>query len=116
MRIKPRLTKYARRNRADPTKSESIIWADLRGQQLGYKFKRQQPIGPYIVDFVCYSKKLIVELDGWTHGLAQNFDRDDARQVWLEYRGFTVLRFTDEEVMEDREAVGDAIFATLELL
>jgi very-short-patch-repair endonuclease len=63
---------------------------------------------------VCFAKKLIVELDGWTHGLAQNYEHDDIRQAWLEDHGFTVLRFTDEEVMEDRDAVGDAIFTVLE--
>ena len=55
-------------------------------------------------------QKLVVELGGWTHGLEQNYQHDDVRQDWLEARGFTVLRFTDDEVMADRAAVGDTIF------
>jgi len=79
-------------------------------RQFGHKFRRQQPIGPYIVDVVCFAKKLLVELDGWTHSREQNYQHDDVRQDWLEARGFTVLRFTDDEVMADRAAVGDTIF------
>jgi very-short-patch-repair endonuclease len=114
MAADPRLTRFARSNRKDPTKSEAMIWADLRMRQLGYRFRRQQPIGPCIVDFVCFSKKLVVELDGWTHGLEQNYEHDEARQQWLEDQGFVVLRFTDDEVMADRDGFGDAIFALLD--
>ncbi|MCP4306664.1 MAG: DUF559 domain-containing protein, partial [bacterium] len=97
-----RLTRFARSNRKDPTKSEAMIWADLRMRQLGDKFRRQQPIGPYIVDFVCFAKKLVVELDGWTHSLEQNDRYDDLRQQWLEDPRFVVSPFPDDEAMEDR--------------
>ena len=110
MPVDPRLTVFARRNRKDPTNSEAMNWANLRMRQFGHKFRRRQPIGPYIVDFVCFAKKLVVERGGWTHGLQQNYQHDDVRQDWLEARGFTVLRFTDDEVMADRAAVGDTIF------
>ena len=101
----PRLLEYARRHRREPTLTESMIWSDLRNRQLGYKFRRQHPIGPYIVDFVCLSAKLIVELDGWTHDLKQYQLGDTIRQLWLESEGYRVLRFDDEEVLEDRDGV-----------
>ena len=91
-----------------------MVWADLRRSRLGYKFRRQQPIGPFIVDFVCFAKRLIVELDGFTHGLQQNHSYDRYRQRWLEADGFRVLRYSDDEVMEDRGAVLDSIATVLE--
>ena len=110
----PRLLEYARRHRREPTLTESMIWSDLRNRQLGYKFRRQHPIGPYIVDFVCLSAKLIVELDGWTHDLKQYQLGDTIRQLWLESEGYRVLRFNDEEVLEDRDGVREAIHSALE--
>ena len=91
-----------------------MVWADLRGRQLGYKFRRQQPIGPFIVDFVCLERRLIVEVDGWSHHLEQSWHRDQARQDWLEAQGYTVLRFDDNEVRSDRAAVVQAICITLQ--
>jgi len=113
MRRDPHLLSYARANRQAPTLAESMIWADLRNRQLEAKFRRQHPIGPFIVDFVCLQKKLIVELDGWTHDLKQNATYDRNRQRWLEGNGYRVLRFTDDEVMNDRVRVVDANFLTL---
>jgi very-short-patch-repair endonuclease len=110
-----KLTEYARRHRRQPTWAEAMLWADLRGRQLGYKFRRQQPIGPYIVDFVCFEKRLVVEVDGWTHQLEQNWEPDCERQDWLEGKGYAVLRFNDEDVRNDRGAVGDAIYSALRL-
>jgi very-short-patch-repair endonuclease len=90
-----------------------MLWADLRNRQLGFKFRRQQPIGPFIVDFVCLEKKLIVELDGWTHDLEENEAYDRRRHQWLEREGFRILRFNDDDVMQDRSGVVDAIYLTL---
>ena len=108
-RMDKRLTEFARHNRKNPTRAEAMLWSDIRGRQLGYKFRRQQPIGPFIVDFVCHEKKLIVELDGWTHDFAETHHYDLARQRWLEAEGFAVLRFSDDEVAEERDGVVAAI-------
>lgn len=74
---------------------------------MGLKFKRQKPIGRYIVDFVCYSPKLVVELDGGRH--ADQTVYDDRRDDWLNRQGFVVLRFWNNEVMTQMEAVLEAI-------
>ncbi len=108
-----KLTEFARRNRQDPTWAEAMIWADLRRKQLGFKFRRQQPIGPFIVDFVCFEKKLIVEVDGWSHHLEQNWQRDEQRHHWLEGEGYLLRRFVDEDVHSDRAAVIEAIYIAL---
>lgn len=73
----------------------------------GQKFRRQHPIGRYIVDFVCLEKKLIVELDGGQHSLQQNYDEE--RSAWLESRGYRVLRFWDNQVFEETQGVKDEI-------
>ncbi|MDJ0663178.1 MAG: endonuclease domain-containing protein [Acidimicrobiia bacterium] len=104
-----RLTEFARRNRQDPTWAEAMIWADLRRRQLGYRFRRQQPIGRFIVDFVCFEKNLIVELDGWSHHLEQNWRHDEKRHQRLEREGYSILRFNDHDVRDNRESVVEAI-------
>jgi very-short-patch-repair endonuclease len=100
--------------RRAPTLSESMVWADLRRSRLGHKFRRRQPIGPFIVNFVCLAKRLIIELDGFTHGLEQSYNYDRYRHRWLESNGFRVLRYTDDDVREDRGAVIDSIATVLE--
>lgn len=87
------------------------MWAMLRGKRLaGYKFKRQQVIGPYIVDFVNFSARLIVEVDG-----AQHIDsrHDRARDSWLKSQAFRIVRLWNNDVMARREQVADAIWAAL---
>ena len=111
-----RLTEFARRNRKNPTRAEAMLWAQLRGRGLGYRFRRQQPIGPFIVDFVCFERKLILELDGWTHHLLQSRGYDDTRQRWLEAEDYVLLRFADEDVWEDIDAVCASILLALDSL
>ena len=78
-------------------------------RQLGaYKFRRQQPIGVYIVDFVCLEKKLIVELDGGQH--TEHLEYDEQRSVWLRERGYRVLRYWNHEVLKAAEVVMANIF------
>jgi very-short-patch-repair endonuclease len=103
----------ARRLRSNPTEAERLLWRHLRLRQLGgWKFRRQQPLGPYIVDFVCLEKRLIVEADGGQHAAqAQN---DAHRTAWLEAEGFRLLRFWNTEVLRDPIAVQEAIRAALE--
>jgi adenine-specific DNA-methyltransferase len=92
----------ARRLRKQMTTSEWRLWLALRNRQLdGYRFRRQHPIGPFVVDFVCLQGRLVIEVDGTVHDHLAVFSRDHERQVWLESRGFSVLRVTDTDVMQD---------------
>jgi len=76
---------------------ERRLWSYLRGRQLdGWKFRRQVPIGPYFVDFVCLAARLVVEMDGESHDSEAQVVHDDQRQEWLESQGYTVLRFSDD--------------------
>ena len=104
----------ARSLRKTQTISEGLLWSVLRGKQLcGLKFRRQHPIEPWIVDFACPQKMLIVEIDGNYH---DNVVEDDLkRQKKLEDLGWKVIRFTDKEVEEDSEAVARAIARELNL-
>jgi very-short-patch-repair endonuclease len=93
----------ARAMRAEPTDAEKRLWHALRDRRLeALKFRRQAPIGPYIVDFVCVAHWLIVEADGSQH--AEN-QRDVARDAWLAQKGYTVLRFTNRDILTARESV-----------
>src|SRR3970040_609127 len=90
----------ARQLRKNPTDAERLLWEKLRLWQVdGCKFRRQQPLGPYIVDFVCLQKRLIVELDGGQH--AQQKDYDKGRDGWLVGQGFLVLRFWNNDALKN---------------
>jgi very-short-patch-repair endonuclease len=96
--------------RANATDAERILWSILRGKQLAaLRFRRQQPIGPYIADFFCPAIKLIVELDGSQHGADKVATYDKERSRFLESKGYRVLRFWNVEVMKDRDSVVEAI-------
>jgi len=85
--------------RRQSTNVEKLLWRRLRRKQLeGFKFRRQQPIGRYIVDFINFETKLIIELDGGQH--ATQKDEDKRRDTWFEQQGFEVLRFWDNEVFK----------------
>ena len=90
------------------TDAERVLWAKLRRRQMfGLKFRRQQPMGDYIVDFVCLEKKLVVEVDGGQH--AEQSDYDARRSRWLEEQGFEVMRFWNHQVLTETEAVVQAV-------
>ncbi len=94
----------ARQLRSNQTDTEQHLWYHLRAHRLqGLKFKRQVPIGPYIVDFVCLHAGVIVEVDGGQH--ADDATYDGKRDDFLTKRGFTVLRFWNDEVLKQTEAV-----------
>jgi very-short-patch-repair endonuclease len=94
----------ARELRKNPTEAERVLWWHLRLRQLeGYKFRRQQPVGPYIVDFVCFENRLVIELDGGQHGEQVAYDTE--RSAWLRAQGLRGLRFWNHEVLQDIEAV-----------
>jgi very-short-patch-repair endonuclease len=103
------LAKSMRRKMPD---AEFRLWWELRNGGLdGLKFRRQQPIGRYIVDFFCPAAKLIVEVDGEHHALGDHPALDAARTKWLQAQGYTVIRFWTNEVMDDLDAVCTAILA-----
>jgi len=97
---------HARDLRQTSTDAERKLWYHLRGGRLdGLKFRRQHPIPPYVVDFYCEASKLVVELDGSQHGEAA----DRTRAAFLESHGLTILRYWDNDVLQQTEAVLEAI-------
>ena len=107
------LLPFAKRMRHTSTEAEARLWWHLRAARLnGLKFRRQQPIGDYIVDFVCFELKLIVEVDGSQHLDATAYD--DARTAWLESVGFRVVRFWNDEVLRDAGYVTQEIVRIIE--
>ena len=106
---------YSRELRQNSTDVEKILWYYLRNNQLnGYKFRRQEAIDKYIVDFVCFEKKLIIELDGGQHNENDNITKDNERTKFLENNNFKVLRFWNNEIIENIENVLNKIYETLE--
>jgi very-short-patch-repair endonuclease len=104
----------ARRLRRDATAAERKLWLLLRDRRLdGRKFVRQFPIGPFIADFVCRSKMLIVEVDGATHSSEAELARDRRRTAWLEREGYRILRVRNAEVFEEAEGVLATILVAL---
>ncbi|MHB0960801.1 MAG: endonuclease domain-containing protein [Pirellulaceae bacterium] len=104
----PDTTARARDLRKRQTNAESLLWSVLRGRRLcGLKFRRQFPIEPFIADFACVEERLIVEIDGGYHDY--NYADDRSRQQRLEQSGWKVLRFSNEDVLADVEAVAIAI-------
>lgn len=105
----------ARTLRKDDTEAERRLWEELRNWRLnGFKFVRQLPIGPYFADFTCRAAKLVVEVDGATHGSEGEVRHDAARTRFLEEQGWRVLRVWNEEVFTARNAVCDTILMALE--
>ncbi|OBQ96384.1 DUF559 domain-containing protein [Mesorhizobium sp. AA23] len=88
------------------TDAELKLWNELRAHRLtGMSFRRQVPIGPYIVDFACSAHRLIVEVDGSQHGDAEHLNRDEARSGYLAASGWTILRFWNDDVIRDIDNV-----------
>jgi very-short-patch-repair endonuclease len=99
----------ARAMRAAMTESETQLWRVLRDRRLqGLKFRRQVPIGSYIVDFLCIEKMLVVEADGSQHG---DSAYDQRRDAWLEAQGYKVVRFWNLDILRERQSVLDTIAA-----
>ena len=106
----PHLTDRSRSLRRVSTYPERAVWSLVRNRQLnGLCFRRQQAIGPYIVDFYCSAARLVVEIDGESHDGRE--EEDAKRMRYLKRRGLRLLRLTNDEVVSDREAVADAILA-----
>ena len=101
-------SELARELRQNPTDAEKRLWQHLRNRQLdGHKFRRQVPLGRYVVDFACLEARLIVEVDGGQHGWRAAADA--ARTAWLKGNGFRVLRFWNNEVLGNLAGVLDTI-------
>jgi len=106
------MTKLAKGLRKRSTEAEITIWQKIRSKQLnGHKFKRQQPIGNYIVDFVCFDRKLIIEIDGGQHAIEK--EKDQQRELWLQSEGFAILRFWNTEIFENIDGVLASIMEKL---
>ena len=104
------LTPRARELRAEATRAERLFWWALRNRQLGgWKWRRQVPRGPFVVDFLCVDAELVVELDGGQHADAEDYDA--RRTAWLKKQGLRVIRFWNIEVTEHLDGVCDAILA-----
>jgi very-short-patch-repair endonuclease len=108
-------SEFARALRKHPTDAERKLWARLRHKQLnGIRFRRQQPVGPYVADFFCARAKLIIELDGGQHGTVDGSTRDESRTRWLESRGYRVLRFWNNDVLHNMAGVLEGIEIALQ--
>ncbi len=105
------LLQKARENRKNMPPVEVLLWNRLRNNQIGFRIRRQMPIGTYIADFACKSPKLIIEIDGSSHDEKQHYDR--IRDAYMIGEGYKVLHFTDQEVVEDIDSVLEAIYQTL---
>ncbi|WP_337867111.1 methionine synthase [Ignavibacterium sp.] len=111
------LKEFVKQNRSNLTTAEEKMWEILRDRRLeNYKFRRQHIIGKYIADFVCIPKKLVIEIDGLIHQLPVNKESDEIRTQWLESIGFRVIRFTNEQVLNNTENVLQKILNTLKAL
>ena len=112
MKQNPRSIGQARQLRKDSTPAEVILWKHLRGRRFeDYKFRRQKPIGGYIVDFVCVGMKLIIELDGESHLNKQL--RDKKRDVFLQEHSYRVLRYWNNQIYDELESVLEEIWLVL---
>jgi very-short-patch-repair endonuclease len=111
-RIRPNTKDFSRELRSNMTDAEAHLWQHLRARQiLSLKFRRQHPAGKYILDFACIEAKLAIELDGGQHNELQM--QDNLRTAWLESQGWKVLRFWNNEVLQNTEGVLEEIYKTL---
>jgi very-short-patch-repair endonuclease len=101
----------ARRLRREMTVPERMLWQLFRTRPEGFKFRRQHPIGPYIVDFCCLSARLVVEVDGIAHDMGNNPKRDEIRTKFLTDNGYRVLRVSAQRVLADAAGTAQAIVA-----
>ena len=108
------LTALARENRKNPTPAEALIWQKvLRSKQLDlYKFHRQKPIGPYIVDFYCAELRLVIEIDGDSHAEQAGYDAD--RTAYLNNLGLRVLRYANRKVLGNLSGIFDDLSAHIQ--
>ena len=115
-RIYPPILKAAREMRHPQTPAEATLWQALRNRNLRYKFRRQHPIDRFVVDFYCAQVKLCIEVDGPSHLDPGQNEYDAARTAFLEENGYKVIRFNNDDVRYDLDAVIDIIIRTIDSL
>jgi very-short-patch-repair endonuclease len=107
-KLNKKLLPLAQTLRKTPTDAEQHLWNHLRNKQLfDLKFRRQQPMGHYIVDFVCFQKRIIIEVDGGQH--AENKRKDTQRDSWLRQNGFKILHFWNNDILKNIDGVLEVI-------
>ena len=111
-KLKRQTVLFSRGLRSRMTDAEQKLWRELRFEQLGVKFRRQHPIGDYVIDFACIKERLCIEVDGAQH--AQQALYDERRTGFLKQHGYRVLRFSDREVLTSIESVKEAIWNALQ--
>jgi len=105
-----KFTRIARTLRKDDTWAEKLLWKWLRDRRFSaYKFRREHPYPPYVLDFFCVKAMLNIELDGFQHGTPEQLERDAKRDAWLEARGIKVLRFWNSRLRSEKDVVRDTI-------
>ena len=93
--------------RRDMSLPEVLLWEELRGGRLdGFRFRRQHPIGPFVLDFYCPAWKLAIEVDGAAHDFPERAEQDERRMMWLNNQGINVLRFVAKEILDREELEG----------
>ena len=108
-------TRRARELRADAPSAEAKLWQCIRGRKLnGFKFVRQERVGPYYADFACRSEMLAVEIDGATHSTQAELSRDARRSAFIEDQGYRIIRITNAGVFDNLTGVLETILASLE--
>ena len=112
--LDPDLLAFARKLRQDLSDPERLIWAILRDRRFcGFKFRRQHPVKPYVLDFYCHERRVAIELDGGQHNSDGARRYDEQRSRFVESKGISVLRFWNHDVLEDTDAVLEAIHNAL---
>src|SRR5262245_27265997 len=105
----------ARRLRKKLTSAEALLWWRLRRDEFdGWRFRRQHPIGPYIADFAGIEVQLVIEVDGATHRTPEELAHDERRTRYMEANGWRLLRFSNDEVIRNRQGIQDAILGALQ--
>jgi len=111
----PKTTRIARILRKQDSWGERLMWSWLRDHRFAdFKFRRQHPLGPHILDFFCNEAELDIEVDGFQHGMPDHQTADAARDAYLESQGIKVLRFWSSRLRKDRQAIRDTIWRTLQ--
>ncbi|MDZ4253913.1 MAG: endonuclease domain-containing protein [Sulfuritalea sp.] len=103
-------TQFARKLRHNLTDAERKLWSRMSAHQLGAHFRRQAPLGSYVLDFACFAARVVVEVDGGQHA---DSEKDRVRDAWLKAQGFKVLRFWNNEVLQNIDGVLETIVAEL---
>ena len=104
-----RAYKTAKRQRRNMSLPETLLWQRLRRRPCGIGFRRQHPIGDYVLDFYCATAKLAIEVDGIAHDMGDRPQRDEIRTAWLEAQGLRVVRIAAREVLRDPDEIAQAL-------